>query len=67
MGGYEAKKKQIEEEKKKKQEEEEKKLLGGKKVDPEKAKTERKEFMKLQKEKLKDSFMQIIKQREDLA
>ena len=48
-------------------EEEKKKGEDLKKVNPEKAKTERKEFMKIQKEKLKESFLQLIKQREDVA
>ncbi len=36
-------------------------------IPPEKAKTERKDFMKQQKMKLKETFQQLIKQREDVA
>jgi hypothetical protein len=56
LGGYKEFQKQIEEEKKKKLEEEEKKRQATTHVDPEKAKTERKIFMKKQKEALKESF-----------
>jgi hypothetical protein len=37
------------------------------KIDPEKVKSERKLFMKKQKEQLKESFQTMVKQREDLA
>lgn len=56
LGGYDAVQKKIDEEKKKKQEEEEKKRLSAPRVDPEKAKTERKLFMKKQKEAIQESF-----------
>ena len=68
LGGYDAVQKKIEEEKKKKQEEEDKKRQeAAAKFDPEKAKTERKLFMKKQKEQLKETFQAIVKQREDVA
>jgi hypothetical protein len=67
LGGYEAIQKRIEEEKKKKQEEEEKKRQELSKIDPEKAKSDRKQFMKKQKDQMKEVFEAMVKQREDLA
>ncbi len=67
VGGYEAHKKQMEEKKKKEAEEEERKRQAVKVEDPEKLKSDRKQFFKKQKEQLVEQFGQMVKQREEVV